>query len=107
MQIAAVTCSASPQAIQNMQCPHLKGQRYRHSKHPAQCPNSPLRREQWEARIAELRRLIGFILSKEGGKEIYALIRRTEAVIGRALCAHSIAKERSDAMRTTTFQLGR
>jgi hypothetical protein len=63
--------------------------------------------EQWEARIAELRRLIGFILSKEGGKEIYALIRRTEAVSGRALCTHSIAKERSDAIRTTTFQLGR
>lgn len=63
--------------------------------------------EQWEARVAELRRLIGFILSKEGGKEIYALIRTTEALIGRALCAHSIARERSDAMRTTTFQLGR
>ena len=64
-----------------------------------------LSEEQWELRIAELRRLIGFILSKEGGKEVYALIRNLESVIGRALCAHSLAKQRSDA-RASGYQLG-
>jgi len=64
-----------------------------------------LSEEQWELRVAELRRLIGFILSKEGGKEVYALIRNLESVIGRALCAHSLVKQRSDA-RVSGYQLG-
>jgi hypothetical protein len=64
-----------------------------------------LSEEQWELRIAELRRLIGFILSKEGGKEVYALIRNLESVIGRALCAHSLSGQRMDA-RASGYQLG-
>ena len=64
-----------------------------------------LSEEQWELRIAELRRLIGFILSREGGKEVYALIRNLESVIGRALCAHSLSRQRMDA-RASGYQLG-
>lgn len=62
---------------------------------------------QREALSSEMRKLIGFILARKGGKDIYTLVRSAESILGRPLCAHSISSQRIVSSGANGFQVRR